>query len=278
MNKIDIKVKDYYIVYFDVLGYKAFFEDSDNDFQQFLLDNIALVNDAKRPIIKNVSFSEEIKYKTFSDNCIILVPSNQKNDERKVSFLINYIAKLQLKILKDYGIPIRGSITKGEAYIDDNIVFGKGLISAVKNEDSKAIYPRIIIDESIVNLFDMSTIENVKKDDDDVYYVDYFSLLCVDNIFLPDPEKKKEILQVRDNVYKLVNKYGHYKRNIINSDKIRVTEGIISKYLWLLCKYNEEMTVKKIPCTIKYKISLYKKWYKFEIVDLTKNPWPIVAN
>lgn len=41
----------------------------------------------------------------------------------------------------------------GDLYIDDTIVWGNALVQAHKIEENRAIFPRTIIDESILNIY-----------------------------------------------------------------------------------------------------------------------------
>ena len=273
------KTKDYYIAYFDILGYKAYFDDNENDIQELLRNNIAIARDAESMANRKNITSQTIFYKMFSDNCIILLDGNDVTEKVAIKSLTNLVAALQLKILKDYGIPIRGGITRGQVYIDDEIVFGSGLIDAVKLEDKIAQYPRIVIDEERFSkgLFDVIDAP-VKLDNDGKYYIDFYSLLTVGSIFFPKPEEKSNVCKVRDQVFNLIKKYGAYDKRISSDEKIKQREKIIYKYLWLLLKYNEFVEANKLPVKIQYNISVNKKLVRFEITDVIKNPWPVFCN
>ena len=192
--------------------------------------------------------------------------------------LIEKIAFLQMKILKDYRIPIRGAITKGQIYLDDKIVFGSGLIKVENLERTEAQYPRIILDESISNIINNVDSILIKKDFDDKYYIDFFSAMKLGNIYTPKPEEKKTICKMRDSVHYLVERYGHYDNRFKDRIKIDETGKTILKYLWLVEKYNEFVKDRKIPVKISYQVSINPKFFKFELNGIEKNSWPVVVN
>ena len=187
-DKNDLKqvftTQSYYIAYFDILGYKAYFEDNENDIQELLRNTISMAKDTASLTQKFQAISSMIRYKLFSDNCIILLENNDYLEQLYLLYLINIVTSLQLVFLKEYGICIRGGITKGQAYMDDEIVFGKGLIDAVQLEAEKAKDPRIIFD---VDKFKKKSIikdlMHIKKDIDGIYYIDLFSVIYRGNIF-----------------------------------------------------------------------------------------------
>lgn len=228
------KLKNYYIAYFDILGYKSFFID-ENDHQKLLQDILNIVRDVKEYMeqMKNYLI-ENVKYRAFSDNFIFYFEENEQDnfsDFNALSTLAFLMSNIQKKILAKYGILVRGAITKGEFYADDSIVFGNGLIRAVEIEAEKAIYPRIIIDNNIFKLHEghLYIWQNViKKDNDDENYVDY--------LFEYEPFVDRD--KVRKVIIKLVNKYCKYPANFTQNKTIVQRERLITKYLWLLEKYN----------------------------------------
>ena len=266
-----------FIAYFDVLGYKAFFEDKENDISAFLENSLSLVEDT-RNIAKQSETSLLIQYKLFSDNCILVIRFDDSSYQKAFRLLVDKVAYLQMKFLKDYRIPIRGAITKGQIFVNNDIVFGSGLITAEKLERVEAQYPRIIIDSSIEESLDLSENKFIKKDYDGKYYIDFFSILKVSNVYSPEREEKTAICKMRDSVYYLVEKYGHYDNRFKDREKIEESGKTILKYLWLLMKYNEYVSERKIPVHIRYQIGVNEKFLRFEIVEVKKDKWPIILN
>lgn len=94
-------------------------------------------------------FQNMFKMSTFSDNIVISTKMNPIG--------VNLITTLSTVIgnrLLHQGIFTRGAISKGKLIHTNRIVLGAGLISAYNLEKSAAIFPRILIDESIVHGMD----------------------------------------------------------------------------------------------------------------------------
>ena len=173
---------------------------------------------------------------------ILVRQTNKSNDYQVVKSLVYLLALLQLRFLEKYSILIRGSITKGDVFLNDNIIFGEGLLRAVELE-GQAIFPRIILDEE---RFGETVCEDlceycVNKDEDDKYYIDFFGILGRgignSNEYLVGEKEHLDI--IRENIIKLVKKHGKFNRQVKDPKKIAESEKTISKYAWLLMKYNK---------------------------------------
>lgn len=255
-------LKTYYIAYFDILGYKNFFDDKENDVLEFLNNMIHVCDETLfKADINSLQYNSKFIVKTFSDNFIIMLEAYENTDDYAIlQIYARILAQLQIQFLEEYRILVRGSITKGEAYIDENIVFGNGLIRAVTLE-STAIFPRIVVDHGC---FAKETCDNLcsndnwlAKDEDEEYYVDYFRLPTL----MAD---KNRFDTIRRNVIQLIKKYGKYNRSIKDRNKLLEAEKTISKYAWLLCKFNEKCVADK-TAEIPFKIVLYYRTMKAEI-------------
>ncbi len=136
------------IAYFDILGYKDAFTKKGFDSHTYL-NVIQGVMRTAAEMFENIFAPAVIHVKVFSDNAIIVADS--PIDEAALAFAL-LLSDLQRTLLCDYGVLIRGGITRGEIYMDDTLVFGQGLIDCVTLE-GEASYPRIIVDECVADLF-----------------------------------------------------------------------------------------------------------------------------
>jgi len=143
INKDNLKTESYYVLYVDILGYRGLLK-SDNDLLikvKYLLSEIVI---GKMYGYTNNPF----KYKIFSDNIIIGI----KIDENKaLERLIGFASRMQSKALLHFGFLMRGSIVRGDLYIDQDIVFGDALVRAYILESSICVVPRIILDADLYN-------------------------------------------------------------------------------------------------------------------------------
>ena len=181
---------------------------------------------------------------------------------------------MQLKFLERYRVLIRGGITTGDIYIDKNIIFGEGLIKAVELE-SNAIFPRIILDEKAISrqVCDDLCEKCIKKDNDDRYYIDFFEILDthIGNHEETDGAVDDRLIVLQNNVFKLLKKYGKYNSNVKDLKKIAETDKTISKYIWLLTKYNEYCIKGHEKYKITYDLKINMRLMKTEIIPLIIN-------
>lgn len=118
----------------------------------------------------------------FSDSVTITASLDESASLFELLLELFYI---QLELIK-YNIFLRGAITIDNVN-DDEFIFGIGLNEAYRLESKKAIYPRIIIEESTINEYlDTGNLYNNRdleegylKDflikDDGYYYINYFA-------------------------------------------------------------------------------------------------------
>ena len=153
-----METKKHYIAYMDILGYSDYIEKNPDKANNFL----QVVAEAIDKVKKNVFYISkigkngfkadiEIKCKTFSDNILLCMEVTENSNEisRIIPFLIS-VASIQKGLVIEHELLIRGGITIGELYIDNDLVFGKGLIDAVRLEH-QAENPCIIVSQDLQN-------------------------------------------------------------------------------------------------------------------------------
>ena len=149
---------EYYVAYFDVLGYKEAFKKSD-DVSAKLVEAIeqsidlmkqivSIVND---PSIDTLEEKSKIEYKVFSDNVLICRKKTEYLlSEFDLVYFLRLIATIQRVFCEGSRLVVRGGITKGPLYLTNDFVGGKALIDAVELEES-AVYPRIVVNDCILS-------------------------------------------------------------------------------------------------------------------------------
>lgn len=195
------------VLFLDILGFKNIIDktvDKEKDIEvnieklhanltlikTFLVENLKqedLSFDNRAPIkdrqLKENNFSLQVTQ--FSDSIII---SFLNDSNTTLLRLIRAIQELIIKLANE-GILSRGAISYGKLIHDDKLIFGPALNDAYETETRAAIYPRIIMDKSIIELGNkrqQKIFEKEKKikedlifsylnqDSDDKYYIDYF--------------------------------------------------------------------------------------------------------
>ena len=78
-------------------------------------------------------------------------------------------------------------------------------------------------------------------------------------------QSKVHLQTVRNNIVKLVKKYGKFNRQVKEPKKIEEAEKTISKYAWLLMKFNQYCEMWWPEYRIPYTLTLYYRLMRCEI-------------
>lgn len=194
---MNITLKKHLVCHLDLLGAKSKLR-SEN-----ALEYINLINETYKTVLEIISNANltvgdfnktnkcEIKVKIFSDNMLIAMEygnnENEKYEDTILSMFFAAVGLFQYHFLLK-GELLRGGITFDDLHFDERFAIGKGLVTADYLEKNSAIYPRVIIDNSIIingklwnNIQSLITkmgfIVNFKKDRDTFYYIDYLNFL-----------------------------------------------------------------------------------------------------
>lgn len=158
-----MEFSEYYVAYFDVLGYKEAFKKSE-DISAKLIESIESSIDMMKDLVSiyNSTFGKtpEIEYKIFSDN--VLIGYRETREPLSELFLVSFlrlVATIQRNFFEKANSIVRGGITKGPLYLTKDFVSGKALIDAVELENT-AVYPRIVIADCILNELDSFKMQN----------------------------------------------------------------------------------------------------------------------
>ena len=211
---------------------------------------------------KVIEYLEQLKFhnikpswRIFSDNILIVAPIH-KNDEEEFfyAFYIVFISTLLFQAsAMDYGWPLRGGIIIDKFYIDDILVWGRGLVKAYELENKYAINPRIIISkeleiiakkasEKIIRDIPELKGENqylvITKGCDDYYYLNY--QLCY-------------YLLVKQKTITGLVLFSHLEKFLLSEINKKYDEKTHNKYLWLIKTHNEWCERNNIDHKIDYK-------------------------
>ena len=143
-KSLTFEVVPQYIAYLDILGYEAKMKEFGG--AEKLIQSIYSSIEQAKYIIRETTQKESIdniRFRVFSDNIIF---SSKENWQVLVA-----IAALTQANSARKGIFIRGTLCYDELCMDDEFVFGKGIISANKIEKEIVIFPRIILHQSFMN-------------------------------------------------------------------------------------------------------------------------------
>lgn len=231
----------YAIGYVDILGCKKIMQSEKCNLELQNLKNLfsTVTSVCKK---QNVMFDENIKIKIFSDNIVVAIKTSAEEQNYNALKIVYFLAFFQFLAFLQCGYLIRGGICIGELYIDNNFLYGSGLINAYEIENKLAIYPRIIVENDIAKelLQNVYHKELIQFDKDGVYYINYIpfadtkSILYIDSSIeefigiiskkIKDTNKEDDIsknAKILQKLYWTRNYFVEYakSKNIINSNK-----------------------------------------------------------
>ena len=150
------------VAYLDILGFKDLvnkYLNPQNTNDKYILKIIkSAMEDAKKPLndfkMSDPEFKgiDLIKIKQFSDCISFSIPDfyGHYNEAVMVSMFLTVLNGYNIHFIRK-NLYLRGGISPGFHYEDENIIFSDGLIKSYYLESKKAIYPRIIIDDELIN-------------------------------------------------------------------------------------------------------------------------------
>ena len=244
-----MEFSEYYVAYFDVLGYKDAFKRSE-DVPAKLIESIESSIDLMKKIVFAINdiFSEstkkkpEIEYKIFSDN--ILICYKDIKDPLSTLFLVSFlrfVATIQRMFFVGSHLIVRGGITKGPLYLTKDFVGGKALIDAVELEGS-AVYPRIVVADCILNelnsfkmqndlfksMVDASCRDILVEDTNGKYFLNYI-MSCDAWIMLPQNGSQLKQVENSEELEKNVRE-GRQCKPIYNPESLKIVYAILQKH------------------------------------------------
>ena len=151
-------IKEYYIAYFDLLGYKEYFANNPGKVSEFLNTiNTAIyktenyIQSINNSLIAQNVANLNIYTKIFSDNILLCTEvENSSYEKGKILSFMTVVSEIQRGFILQCGLFLRGGIVKGELSFNQDFIYGQGLIDAVELE-SETVYPRIAVSKEIVS-------------------------------------------------------------------------------------------------------------------------------
>lgn len=128
----------------------------------------------------------QFAYHMFSD---IITMSCPYKSHDYLLVMAAWVMIYQYKMWAERGIFLRGAMVYGDIYEEKDIVFGPAIISGYHLERNKALWPRVLVDQSVLGLLTNQErkrdfAEYLREDDDGLVFIDYlrdlFALFAAD--------------------------------------------------------------------------------------------------
>lgn len=158
------------VAFIDILGFSAIIEEYDSDESSNILNELHdTLKIAIKVSIENMIDSktqtdvkEYLEYRMFSDCICISLPFIDYGNDFHIQFhsLSSIVKAYQLSMMQK-GFFVRGGISIGSFYADNNMIFSGGLVKAYKLEQT-AFYPIIAIDNNVIERLKYNFEENEK--------------------------------------------------------------------------------------------------------------------
>ncbi|ABM61925.1 hypothetical protein [Halorhodospira halophila] len=179
--------EDRVVCFLDILGFRGHVAgtiDPDGTEEKDRTDHLIAAFEGIRDIldIDRQQDREGEEVTQFSDSVVI---SFRATEESGVFYALLNIMWVQVNLVLR-GILCRGAVAQGKLIHTPKVLFGPGMVDAYVLESKAALYPRVILDESIINLGAraharhhlpehevQSIMSLLEKDSDGMYYINY---------------------------------------------------------------------------------------------------------
>lgn len=180
VDNYDRTTETYIVAYLDILGITNRIKAKDeNKLAMNKLYNFYTHSMQTTKMIQ-IEENKDIQFKIFSDNVIIAKRVSKDKEQRMkdIRSLLMCTGHFQELAASDsVGWMLRGGITIGQLFIDDVMVWGDALVKAYYLEDKVATYPRVIIDNIVVQEIIGNELlkEYLRMDFDNLYFLNYLN-------------------------------------------------------------------------------------------------------
>ena len=225
------KVKKKYsrslIAFLDVLGIKKLISDHTGGREHVAIDKIEEMRKIVETSVTVLEDSDKFYYLHISDSFVFLCRPVD------IVILVELLSTIQTRIIHECNFLLRGAVTVGDAIIreDGKFIIGPAYIKAYQLQENDAVYPRIIVDASVVKAIakaKKSINDYLKEDSDKEYFVDYIRVYMAREGLTPADMR---IRLKRDSTFDFLKK--DYEKYYNNED-----HNIAQKYGWTMeyCK------------------------------------------
>lgn len=219
-----------FCAYLDILGFSEKIINNDIDFFNKYLS----VLEEELKYIKRRQKRSSFELKIFTDNFVFGHPWYDEYGEVELGNIFEVLAHIQFTFsLSD--IFVRGAVSMSQLYMDENIVLGPAIIDAYKLETEKAVYPRVILSDKVIEVVKGHTryySEPKDSPQNREYLVDIDGHYFINYLYVLVDGNRGRDEEVEHNLFK--HKEAVTRNIILHQDKFKLFE----KYLWVAKYHN----------------------------------------
>lgn len=179
-----------YCAFLDILGFSERIRSSSKDkTENKLLQEFHEIFDRRINLIKSEVDNSLLYFKSFSDNVLLAHPRFSEDMESEFGFILGSISEYQFEMALQ-GFFIRGGLSVGPLFVDDNSVYGAALIDAYELESKAAVNPIVVLCGKTMKLVDQHIgyyhgefapqVRHVLVNADGRYFINYLSECIVE--------------------------------------------------------------------------------------------------
>ena len=264
MESIIKRYKESYVAFLDVLGFKNMVTNSNDIKLTTYFNEVNTVIEE----LKKIDRKKNIGYIVISDSIILTIEKD--TDLNKNTSILRQlciaVGKIQKKLaLND--IWLRGAISSGKTFYDqaNNQIVGPAYISAYQLEEELAIYPRVILDNRIINDLNFESSDEFIKEinNNGSNEEEYIALYDWNkNESVTNRNIEQDVLFFIDYLHDIINNsselediYKNIKSNIYSSTRISKKFRWVTNYLYTILSREGN---KNSPETLEFKEKLKK--------------------
>ncbi|MFZ5294765.1 hypothetical protein ACS6K7_06515 [Enterobacter chuandaensis] len=277
-----MKYEQRIVAFIDILGFKSLLDgtvEKDGNDNENAIDAVVsayeeiydIWNLDENPSFIDSKPTQSKKVSIFSD-CVVV--SFEVDQPSEVFYTLLEIKWLIMRLISR-GMLCRGAVSMGKFIHTDRYLFGPALVEAYMLESKAAMYPRVILDHSVIEAGinnrgphhsisqEKAYVESLlEQDSDGMYYIDYFFKAQSE---LDDPEN--DFPAYIDNLANVIRK-GLMGSSHHSKADLRV------KFSWMRERYNRMVEI----VTNKEALNQISRSSESEIADFYNNLKPISPN
>lgn len=217
------------IAFLDILGITHLIESHRDGNEHEAIEKFEKIRTIVTDSTNVVRKTDAINYVQLSDSFVFVCTPDV------VDKLIELLSKVQMRIIVECQLLLRGAITIGDAIEaeEGKYIIGPAFIQAYRLQENDAVYPRIIVDKSVVKVVTKpgSKIANyLRQDADKEHFIDYVGVM------MKTEELSRQDLRTR---FQREGVYDDIEDNFSQNYRKKETHNIWQKYGWTIQYYKQ---------------------------------------
>lgn len=223
-----------YCAFLDVLGFSDRIRESyKSKSQDVLLEKFHSILGESIDRLKMTSKDTTFYFKSFTDNVVMAQPRFSEDLESEFAIILYALKEYQFNMVRE-GFFVRGGLSIGKLFVDDNSVYGEALLEAYELESKCAVNPIVVLSDDSMKLVNRHLtyynemqppqVRHLLRSPDGRYFVNYLAESIRE-------EDEGDVLEV--------NALRKHRDSVMSElEKHRKNPRVFDKFLWLASYHN----------------------------------------